>query len=54
MRSDYIGKLYRDYENLQTKYDSQAQELQHMELRALVAEDEQHRLEKVVTKKMLS
>ena len=51
MRSDYTGKLYRDYENLQTKYDSQAQELQHMELRALVAEDEQHRLEKVVTKK---
>ena len=51
MKSDYTGKLYQDYEKLQNKYDHKVTELKHMELRALVAEDEQHRLEKVIEKK---
>ena len=51
MKSNYTGKLYQDYENLQMKYDKKITELKHMELRAIIAEDEQHRLEKVVTKK---
>ena len=50
MKSDYTGKLYQDYEKLQNKYDHKVTELKHMELRALVAEDEQHRLEKVIEK----
>ena len=54
MKSNYTGKLYQDYENLQMKYDKKITELKHMELRAIIAEDEQHRLEKVVTKKILS
>ena len=51
MRSNYTGKLYQDYEHLQQKYDSQAKELHHMKLRAVIAEDEQHRLKKTIQKK---
>ena len=54
MRSNYTGKLYQDYEHLQQKYDSQAKELHHMKLRAVIAEDEQHRLKKRFKKKNLS
>ena len=51
MRRDYTSKLYQDYEKLQNKYDDKTIKLKHMELRAIVAEDEQHRLEKTVAKK---
>ena len=51
MRSNYTGKLYQDYEHLQQKYDSQAKALHHMKLRAVIAEDEQHRLKKTIQKK---
>ena len=51
MRRDYTSKLYQDYEKLQNKYDDKTIKLKHMELRAIVAEDEQHRLEKLLQKR---
>ena len=45
MRSNYTNNLYKDYESLQKKYDEIYKNYKIMELRALVAEDEQRRLE---------
>ena len=44
MRSNYTNKLYNDYENLQNRYEKKCKEYKVMELRELVAEDEQRRL----------
>ena len=51
MIANYVNKFYKDYEDLQGKYDKKCSDYKHMELRALVAEDEQRRLEKIVKDK---
>lgn len=43
--------LYKDYEKLEDKYNKKVIENKHLLLRAIVAEDEQRRLEKIVDKK---
>ena len=51
MTSNYQNKLYNDYEELQNKYDRKCVENRHLLLRAIIAEDEQKRLERIVEKK---
>ena len=51
MASDYTKHLYKDYEKLQNKYDNKCKEFKLMELKALVAEDNEARLQRIVDKK---
>lgn len=51
MASNYFNGLYKDYEKLQTKYNSQSIELKHALLAQKIAEDEQRRLERIVSQK---
>lgn len=50
MASNYTNKFYKDYEKLQIKNDKLELENKHLLLRAIVAEDEQARLEKIESK----
>ena len=50
MASNYTNKLFNDYEELQNKYDKKCKDYKLMELRAIVAEDEQRRLQNKVDK----
>ena len=43
MASNYENKFYKDYEKLQNKYDQKCLELNHMTLRATIAEDSERR-----------
>jgi len=51
--SNYSNILYKDYEALQRKYDKLKKEAKFQKLRADIAEDEQHRLEKIQKKQNL-
>ena len=51
MATNYDKKFEKDYQNLQNKYDKKCNEYKYMELRAIIAEDTQMRLEKKVAKK---
>lgn len=48
---DNTRGLYKDYEQLQDKYSKKSKVLKEMTLRAVLAEDAQRRLEKIVEKK---
>jgi len=48
--SNYSNILYKDYEALQRKYDKLKKEAKFQKIRADIAEDEQHRLEKIQEK----
>ena len=50
MATNYENKFYKDYEKLQNKYDKKCIDYKHMELRAIIAEDTQMRLEKTIAK----
>ena len=50
MATNYENKFYKDYEKLQNKYDKKCIDYKHMELRAIIAEDVQMRLEQTVAK----
>lgn len=51
MATNYANQIYREYERLQNKYDTKCKEYKLMELRALVAEDNEARLQNIVDKK---
>lgn len=53
MATDYNKKFYKDYEELQSKYDKQSLENKRLLLRATIAEDEQARLQHIVDKQEL-
>ena len=50
MATDYVNKFYKDYEMLEDEYNKLKQENKFLRLRALIAEDEQRRLEKTLQK----
>lgn len=49
--SNYMNSLYRDYEKLEIKNSNLSKKNKFLLLRATIAEDEQRRLENIVTKK---
>lgn len=49
--ANYSNGLYKDYLELQRKYEILEKEYKFQKLRADIAEDEQHRLEKLQQKK---
>jgi hypothetical protein len=51
MKSNYSNGLYKDYEKLQAKYELQGIELKRALLAQRIAEDEQRRLERIVSQK---
>ena len=51
MATNYEKKFEKDYQKLQNNFDKKCKEYKYMELRAIIAEDTQMRLEKQVIKK---
>ena len=51
VRSNYTNGLYKDYEILQIKYDNKVKENSSLLLRAIIAEDNEARLQKLVSQK---